>query len=143
MKGANRREPGEFDRLVGSLGKGESQLLSDLISDIRDVVIDWCQDDELALTLLVERAAASGYRNVHPAPADVELALRLLSSIVSARLCKPGEMEKLFLGARDASRQEGVRKPRRPEINDWILAQLQVDPSDEVPRFVESCARLD
>ena len=130
---AAKRNAGEFDGLLGSLKQSQSLLLSDLIADIRDVVLDWCQDEKLARVLLVEREPASGYRNVQSVPPDVELALRLLGAVASAMRCTPEKAAKLFLGSRDAARQSGTRLPRRPEVSAWITRAIRKNPSVKSP----------
>ncbi|MFY2765437.1 hypothetical protein [Arenimonas sp. MALMAid1274] len=131
---ANRRAKGEFDGLLGSLDPGGSRLLSDIVDELRSVLLDKYTDEE-ARALIAEFEPRLGYRNMPVVPDDVDLALRLLNLVASALRCEPGRRQELFLGPRDARRQQGTRKPRRPEVNEWIERQLRREPGAKSPEL--------
>lgn len=137
----NRLARGEFDGLLGSLPTGTSLLLSDILDELRWVVLEHYSDEE-TLALLEERRpqlrpdGLSSYRNCTVVPEEVELALRLLNLIGSANRCEGDRFLKFLLGPaglRDTKRQAGTRQPRRPDIDEWILKQLQRNPCAKSP----------
>lgn len=108
---ANRRERGDFDGLLGQFDPTSSELLRDILSDLRDYLLDHAKDDDQARALLVEHKARSGFRWVTPIPDDIALVLRLLNSIRNAASCDAKKFEELVLGiggARDKKRQVGA-----------------------------------
>jgi hypothetical protein len=134
---AKRRDSGNFDGLFGQLPHNASRLLRDIVSDLRDCVLQDHKPDE-ARCLLLERVPRNGYRNVTPIADDVALALSLLTSIHSATLCEGDRFANLIFGpagARDEKRQAGTRKERRPEITEWIDRQLSLNPSAKSPEL--------
>lgn len=65
------------------------------------------------------------------AEAAVYFALAALRSAFCAEL-----LEKTAPSvARDAKRQAGTRKPRRPQINEWIARRLKGDPDAKAPEL--------
>lgn len=131
---ANRRTNGDFDGLLGSLHGPGSELLADLVAELRDVLLDK-YSDETARALISEYEPTIGYRNVTVVPDDVELALRLLNLVASAMRCDPARRAELLLGKRDAARQAGTRKERRPEISRWIEDRLRRNPEAKAPEL--------
>lgn len=141
IREANQRERGKFDGLFGQLPQEASQLLRDIVSDLRDYVLRKCTKKE-ARRLLRERVPQKKYRNVTPISDDVELALRLLNNINSAMRCTdddpkhPNYFTNLIfgtVGVRDKRRQEGTRVERRRDITEWLEAQLRRNPSAKSP----------
>lgn len=129
---ADRRAKGEFDGLLGSLDPGGSRLLRDIVDELRSVLLDRYGDEE-ARALIAEFEPKPGYRNMPVVPDDVDLALRLLNLVASALRCEPERRQELFLGPRDARRQQGTRKPKRPQVNEWIERQLRRQPGAKSP----------
>lgn len=131
---ANRRAKGDFDGLLGSLDPGGSRLLRDIVDELRSVLLDRYTDEE-ARALIAEFEPRPGYRSLSVVPDDVDLTLRLLNLVASALRCEPARRQELFLGPRDARRQQGTRKPRRPEVNEWIERQLGREPGAKSPEL--------
>jgi hypothetical protein len=134
---AERREHGDFDGLFGQLPPDSSQLLRDILSDLRDCVLRKHAADE-ARRLLIERVPCDGYRNVTPVADDVALALDVLISIQSATRCEGDYFAHLILGsagARDKKRQAGTRKEKRPDITEWIDKQITLNPKAKSPEL--------
>lgn len=143
IREANRRERGEFDGLFGQLPQEASQLLKDIVSDLRDCVLRKCTKKE-ARRLLRERVPQERYRNLTPISEDVELALCLLNNIRSAMRSKdddPGHPDYFTtlifgkVGVRDKNRNAGTRKERRRDITEWLEAQLRRNPSAKSPEL--------
>lgn len=114
---ADRRARGEFDGLLGSLPEGGSLLLSDILDELRGVLLERFSDNEARDLLDKYRSAIDlhGPMRIPSVPSDVELALRLLTLIASATACEGEQFAKIVLGtagARDARQQvkraEGV-----------------------------------
>ncbi|MBS0567105.1 MAG: hypothetical protein JSS59_06780 [Proteobacteria bacterium] len=133
---ANRRERGDFDGLLGQFDPTSSELLRDILSDIREYLLERTRNDGEARALIDEYEPRVGFRNVTPIPDDVALAVRLLNRIRSAAKCDAEKFAKLVLGAggaRDKKRQAGTHKKRRPEITTWINTQLDRNPDAKSP----------
>jgi hypothetical protein len=138
---ANRRERAEFDGLLGQLPEGSSSVLCNIVSMLRDFLLDRYSEADVR-ALLQEYEPVPGYRNVTPVADDVDLALGIMNLIRSAMRCtdedprRPDHFTKLILGGvgvRDKKRQAGTRKERRPDITAWISAQLRRDPRAKSP----------
>lgn len=109
---ANRRERGAFDGLLGQLHDGASKALQDVVSDLRDYLLDRFSEAEVR-SLLREYEPRPDFRHVAPVPDDMRLALRLLNNIRSAMRCESKRLDVLILGelgARDKKRQAGSSK---------------------------------
>lgn len=115
---AERRKHGDFDGLIGQLPHDTSKLLNDILSDLRDCVLQKHSVDE-ARCLLIERVPRDGYHNVTAVEDDVEFALRLLISIHSATRSTdedpkhPNYFTNLMfgkVGVREKNRRQGSSK---------------------------------
>jgi len=140
---ANRRELGDFDGLLGQFDPEASGLLRDILTHLRDYLLDRCSDDE-ARHLLTVFEPRPGYRNMPVVDDDVLLAIDLLNMFRSVARCTehaPRESMKFSnlifgtAGARDRRRQAGTRKERRPDITKWIAAALERNPGAKVPEL--------
>ena len=126
---SNRRVRSDFDGLRELVPEDGSRLLADILSELRDVLLNRYSDKE-ARDLLEEHKPAPGYRNVTPVPYDdVVLALRLLGAIRVEMQLNGGEFSQYVLGsagARDrrthAGRRQGGKntgKHLAAEASEW------------------------
>jgi hypothetical protein len=118
---ANHRERGQFDGLLGQLPDGASKALKNVVSDLRDHLLDRYSETD-ARRLLQEYEPRPGFRSVTPVPDDVDLALRLLNGIRSAMRCSDDDPERpdhftnlIFgkVGVRDKARKAVIRRAGR------------------------------
>lgn len=127
-----RRTSGCFDGLLGTLdGKGP-KLINDLLDDLRDYLLERV-DESRARMLLREYVPEPGFRWIPTVTDDIGLVLTLMITIANAASCEPDKRDRLLLGERDAKRQAGTRKPRRPKVDAWIDKQLNRDPGAKSP----------
>lgn len=109
----NRREQGDFDGLLGQFHESTAPLLSEILTDLREYLLDHTRSENKARGLLAGHSPRVGYRNVTPVTDDVALVLRLLNRIFNAANCEPSEYLRVILGeggARDLKRQEGSNR---------------------------------
>lgn len=140
---ANRREFGDFAKWLGQLDPEASWLLRDILTHLRDYLLDRYSDDE-ARRLLTVFEPRPGFRNMPVVDDDVLLAIDLLNMFRSVARCTehaPRESMKFSnlifgtAGARDRKRQAGTRKERRPKITKWIAIALERNPDAKVPEL--------
>ncbi|MHB8447383.1 MAG: hypothetical protein ACYC9P_05600 [Rudaea sp.] len=89
---ANRREQGDFDGLLGQVRDDASPLLADILTELRDVLLEHYPDKAKARSLLTEHEPpdhehGKGFRHVTPVDYELALAIRLLNMIRSAYRC--------------------------------------------------------
>lgn len=143
-----RREQGNWDGLLGQVPNMATDdttqepnkprrrrlLIADILSELRDYLLSRIPEGD-ARALLAEHEPRAGYGNATPVDDDVRLVLSLLHMIGSAMRCKDQQFDDLVFGLRDANRQAGTRKERRPEITEWIDTELSRNPGAKSPEL--------
>lgn len=108
----SRRGRGAFDGLLGLLPPDTSRVLQDIVSDLRDHLLERYEETEVR-QLLAQHEPHIGFSWITSVPDDVELALRLLNNVWSAAACDVDRFAELILGkagARDRPLQAGRKK---------------------------------
>lgn len=108
----NRRERGNFDGLLGNFDELSAPLLRDILTQLRDYLLDRYSDEE-AHRLLTKFEPSQEFQWMPVISDDVVLAIDLLNRFRIAARCNDEQFAGLILGragVRDEKRQEGARK---------------------------------